>query len=487
VLKKLSQLLTTLLLGALLLVFSSISVQAAPSDPNIPEGFELVAASMGVRLYQKDYAQGTPDFLQVVDLSQGASLELLHGAVQQPRPGRGAYGGPDSRMNLESLEYYWKDLASSTPNPFCVTNGLFFYMQENPTRLPFPLKKDGEIVTDGYGGDQFPNQKLILEIWEDAVDIRKLSRQALYTSTAPDILAGLTQEANKRAKQYTGRTFVGVDDRNGDRRYEILLVYNTKTARQSDAAQVLTSAGANKVMMLDGGGSTQLICQGQRYVDSERWIPQALGVAGADVPALAADFGHDEWHVVTQGESVQATIRITNSGAVVWQPDQIKIMLSQTPRKRDEVFPVEQRVLPGEGLDFTWNAEPFSDWGIFRVGLSLVQENQVFTPQPARWAVVVLPENLKDREKDLKKEIERWKRSKDVSEVESLVVTWLKQELGDSQEPEDNNQPVVEDEIPQVVVGESAGMGIGKLICLPLLMLPFITAGLILLLRKRKF
>lgn len=485
-LKPLYRLLTTLLLGALLLVLSSTSVQAAPPDPDVPKGFELIAASMGVRLYQKDYKQGTPDFLQVVDLSLGANLQLLHGAIQQPRPGRGAYGGPDPKMNLESLEYFWKDFASSTPNPFCVTNGLFFYMQENPTRLPFPLKRDGQIVTDGYGGDQFPNQKLILEIWKDAVDIRKLSRQALYTSTAPNILAGLTQEANKRAKQYTGRTFVGVDDRDGDGRNEILLVYNTKTARQSDAAEMLTSAGANKVMMLDGGGSTQLICQGQRYVDSERWIPQVLGVAGADVPALAADFGLDEWHVTTQGESVQVTVQITNSGAIVWQPGQIKILLSQTPHKEGEIFPIEAQVLPGEGMDFTWDADTYSDWGIFRVSLSLVQEKQVFTPLPASLAVIVLPESLKDREEDLKQEIERWQASNDVRDVEARVVTWLKQELGDSQDSEDNFEPVLEGEIPQVKSGENAGVGIGKLICLPLLMLPFITAGLILVLRKRK-
>ena len=467
-----------------MLVISSSSAYAAPSDPNIPEGFELIAASMGVRLYQKDYEAGTPDFLQVVDLSQGASLELLHGAVQQPRPGRGAYGGPDPKMQLESLEYYWKDLASSTQNPFCVTNGLFFYMQENPTRLPFPLKKDGEIVTDGYGGDQFPNQKLMLEIWEDTVNIRKLSRQALYTSTAPDILAGLTQEANKRANQYTGRTFIGVDDKNGDRKYEILLVYNTKTARQSDAARVLTSAGAHKVMMLDGGGSTQLICQGVRYVDSERWIPQALGVAGADVPVLAAEFGLDEWHVITQGESLQVTIRVTNSGAAVWKPDQVQILLSQTPWEQDEVFPVQKQVLPGEGLDITWRPESFSDWGIFRAGVSMLKEFEIFPPQPVRLGVIVLPESLKDRDKDLHREIERWQQSEGAQDVEARIVDWLKQELGDSQELSDNPRPALEDEMPQV--RDSARVGISTLICLPLLMLPFFAAGLILFLRKRR-
>jgi hypothetical protein len=48
-----------------------------------------------------------------------------------------------------------------------------------------------------------------------------------------------------------------------------------------DAAQVLRDFGAEQVMMLDGGGSTQLSCKGEDYVSSDRLIPQALGVIGA--------------------------------------------------------------------------------------------------------------------------------------------------------------------------------------------------------------
>jgi hypothetical protein len=482
--KSRSRLLTQLLLFALLLIVPSLSARAAPSTPDVPQGFELISASMGVRLYQKDYEQGTPDFLQVVDLSKGASLELLHGAIQQPRLGRGAYGGPDPKMRLESLEYYWKDFASETSNPFCVTNGLFFYMPENPTRLPFPLKKDGEIVTDGYGGEQFPNQKLMLEIWQDTVDIRKLSRQALYSSTAPDILAGLTPDANKRANQYTGRTFVGVDDRNGDRQYEIFLVYNTKTARQSDAAQVLKNAGADKVMMLDGGGSTQLICQGNRYVDSDRLIPQALGVAGADVPVVAVEFTVDEWQVITQGESLQVEIPVTNAGASVWKPGQVQILISQKSWEQDEAFPIEAPVLPGEGTSFTWRTGEFSNWGIFRAQVSLVEGGQYFPPQPRNLGVVVLPKDLENRKADLLREIERWEQADDMQGMEERIVDWLKQELGASQEPIAESGAVFEDEVQPLQTEDRGRLRISTLICLPLLMLPFL-AGLVLLLRKR--
>jgi hypothetical protein len=153
-------------------------------------------------------------------------------------------------------------------------------MPESPTRLPFTLKVDGEIVSDGYGKEQFQGKKLMLELWDDHADIRVLSREALYDSSAPNIVAGLAEDAPKNIKKYVGRTFVAVVDEDGDGLYETVLIFSTRTARQLDAASVLRSFGAHKIMMLDGGGSTQLICRDQPIIASERLIPQAIGVRG---------------------------------------------------------------------------------------------------------------------------------------------------------------------------------------------------------------
>jgi len=51
-------------------------------------------------------------------------------------------------------------------------------------------------------------------------------------------------------------------------------------------------------MMLDGGGSTQLICQGNGYVNSERLLPQAIAVFAGDGSTNSAE-------VVQQVEFVQ--------------------------------------------------------------------------------------------------------------------------------------------------------------------------------------
>jgi hypothetical protein len=190
-------------------------------------------------------------------------------------------------------------------------------MPESPTRLSLPLKVNGEFITDGYAINEHVGNKLMLEIWPERADIRVLDGISLYSSTAPNILGGLTVEANKRARQRTGRTFVGVDDRDRNGMFETVLIFNTRTALQTDAEAVLKDFGAEKVIMLDGGGSTQLFCQGKSILYSERLIPQALGVfagnsevisqAGIDQNVLSQPSAVDESSVnsgdkVTDGE-----------------------------------------------------------------------------------------------------------------------------------------------------------------------------------------
>jgi len=287
-----------ILIAILALGMATLASVEAQTSPNpgiqpfglvIPDGFERQTSTFGVDLYRKNYPGGTPDFVQVVDFSKGAAIELLHGPIQENRQGKGAYGGDDPRIASRSLKQFWNELASSVTDPFCVVNGQFFYMPESPTRLPFPLKVDGEIVSDGYGKEQFQGKKLMLEMWEDHADIRVLSREALYESSAPNIIAGLAEDAPKNIKKYVGRTFVAVVDGQGDGLYETVLIFSTRTARQVDAASVLRSFGAAKIMMLDGGGSTQLICRDQPIIASERLIPQAIGVKGGVPPSPFSD------------------------------------------------------------------------------------------------------------------------------------------------------------------------------------------------------
>lgn len=271
-----------------LCVFGLLPTDGARADSTeniIPPGFTLIDSTYGIEMYRKDYRGGSPDFVQLINLSQGAKVIPLHGEIRDPGEGKGAFGGNDARFALRTMDQYWQSLANAEASAYCVTNGQFFLMGETPTRLPFPLKKDGEFLTDGYGKNEFVDRKLMLEIWDGKADIRPLTQAAFYSSTAPQIIAGLAEDANKRAAKYVGRTFVGVDDRDLNHEYETILILVTKSTRQVDAAEVLRSFGADKVMMLDGGGSAQLSCEGKAFVSSDRPIPQALGVIAGNESA----------------------------------------------------------------------------------------------------------------------------------------------------------------------------------------------------------
>jgi 5-bromo-4-chloroindolyl phosphate hydrolysis protein len=59
-------------------------------------------------------------------------------------------------------------------------------------------------------------------------------------------------------------------------------------AKQGHASDILREFGANKVMMLDGGRSTQLVCQKNRLVSwtsdwrKERTLPQTIATVAAN-------------------------------------------------------------------------------------------------------------------------------------------------------------------------------------------------------------
>ncbi len=243
-----------------------------------PPGFHLINSAPGISLYEKYYEGGNPDYVQIIDLEQGASLQLLYSEIKTPRIGRGVYGGDDPRLAYWTIEDFWNALSSEFTQAFCVSNGQFFFMKESPTRLPFPLKVDGEIISDGFAEQEFVGKKLLLAIWSDHAEILPLTKENFYSISAPDVIGGLSETANKAGKHFTGRTFIGLDDPDNDGRYQNIFLFNTKTARQVDAVAVLNSFGADKIMMLDGGGSTQLVCQGETIIASDRYIPQALGV-----------------------------------------------------------------------------------------------------------------------------------------------------------------------------------------------------------------
>lgn len=237
--------------------------------------FKVVFSEPGITLHHYD-----KDYVQEIDLSQGATVQLLSGVITDAGMGKGAYGGNEPLIARETLQQAWDAFSSTNQRAVCITNGQFFRNDDQAaTGLAFPVKANGTVLSEGYAGDtEYPDEQLMLLIYSDRADINTLDIRDLYSSEAPNIIAGLKPDADKGLNTETGRTFVGVKDKNSDGSSETLLIFTSPAATQYRAAEVLRYFGASEVIMLDGGGSTQLICNHTSYISSPRTIPQTIGV-----------------------------------------------------------------------------------------------------------------------------------------------------------------------------------------------------------------
>lgn len=440
---------------------------AAPDAPPAPGGFQLIDAGRGIWLYRKPYTNGSPDYVQVFDLSQGAHVELLHGEITEARPNKGSYGGPDPRMKSPALETYWREISTRSPQAFCVINGGFFYMPEYPTRLAFPLKVDGEMITEGWGIETYMDQKLLLELWDGRAEIQPLSKESLYNTDAPNILGGLAENANKRAKYAVGRTFAGIADRDDDGLNETVLFLSTSTALQSGAANVLRDFGAKRVMMLDGGGSTQLLCRSGWHVRSDRPIPQAVAIFAGKPPDMAAEVIHSPgWQVLIEGERMPFKVELRNTGAITWTEKTVQFVINPGPLTIGQAIQLQTGPTPpGATTVFSATLPAFHDAGVQSVQISWRVTNQVdeFAGAPLRLRAVVLPPDLADQRQTVEQALIEWS-AESPQGVETRAIEWLAQHMPTFTPIEPSAAPTASD----------AQISLQDVIWIPALMLPVV-------------
>ena len=454
---------------------------ASPTPPaGLPGGFYLLDAAPAIQLYRKDYANGTPDFVQVIDLSQGARLVLMHGEITEPRPNKGVYGGADPRMTSLAIQTYWQQMRAAAPEAFCVTNGTFFYMPEYPTRLAFPLKVNGQIITDGWGIDTYIGEKQLLELWPERAAISEMNAENLNNSVAPDIVGGLTEEANKRAKRAVGRTFFGIDDRDGDGQYETLLTLNTSTAVQTGAAQVLRDFGADQVIMLDGGGSTQLLCRSGWHIRSDRPIPQAIAIYSAAPPPVAAKLlNQPGWQVLAPGEGYPIELKLQNTGIVSWTAATTRLALDLGTAGGFIELKPEGETLPGQTAVFRTTAPPPSQPGVIEqpVRWSIAYAGKTYPGESLQLQVVALPLALAGQREALQVELRTWMKDHP-AETAARAQAWLDERLLPPPTPSQAPTPTA---APQAAPTPSYAWG---LLLVPLLMCPGMVVLVVIVARR---
>lgn len=412
----------------LAVTFMADAAGVVAQEVQVPAGFYPLASATGVELYRKDYAGGNPDYVQMVDLSRGGKVSLRHAGINDPGAGGGAYGGANPTFNRDILVDAWDVFRTQDADAFCITNGGFFSTDVNPTPLAFPLKVDGVIVSDGYAGNEYPDQKLMLEVWDDHVDIRPISLEALYTSQAPSILGGLSEDADKSPEDYIGRTFAGVldSDRNGI--FESLLIFNSQTTRQADAARVLRNFGAEKVIMLDGGSSTQLVCQGTSYIGSMRAVPQFLAVSSQPSSPFAVEVKEKPlFPVLVEGENLQVEVKLRNSGYEIWRAAEVQLVNVKNPLGAEERQWLPADVLPGDTVQLTWMTQTFTRWGVHTSQWILSRGGERFAGEDVTFTVIVIPKELEDQRRDLEAKISQWAEDQ-MNDLEGLIREWISQQ-----------------------------------------------------------
>jgi murein DD-endopeptidase MepM/ murein hydrolase activator NlpD len=145
---------------------------------------------------------------------------------------------------------------------YCVANGSYW---EPNKKLTFSYIKDGKLVTKGEKlAGSFATRALYLTSSTAEVS------STIKTSFEGDMIVGLVPDESNLDNR--GTTLVGV---NGT---DVYIVVVKGTVAQ--AMKELTDRGVSKdnVVMLDGGGSSQLSCTGKDLIKSDRPIPQGIGV-----------------------------------------------------------------------------------------------------------------------------------------------------------------------------------------------------------------
>jgi Phosphodiester glycosidase len=258
---------------ALLVFGSPVETTTAKAAVPIPAGFRLILSDVGVRVYQKDYAGGSPDYVTILDLRRG-TLRNFTGNVSN-----------NETIFPRTLGRFWTDAVAQNTygrKAKVALNGTFFAVKDQrvPTAegIAFGLKADWWRMSYGYAvQSEYPNLIRTLAFDSDfgSSSIQPYSR-GTFDSGIPNVVGGLDPTANKDKYSNIPRTFVGVRDDNNDGHSETVIFFSSAYATQAWAVKILESFGAGSKMMLDGGGSTGLIVDGVTKINPQRQLPQVF-------------------------------------------------------------------------------------------------------------------------------------------------------------------------------------------------------------------
>jgi Phosphodiester glycosidase len=217
----------------------------------------------GIKMWTNRSIKGNPHVIEI-DLSK-AELRSLSG--------KPTADGKVSQLNFS--EFATANQQKKLPK--VMINGTFFQEYDKPTGIAFGLKQNRQVITYGYGLNEFPDKTLTVTWSQGRISIDPYSRRT-FNGAMPNVVGLLAADAGKNADKPLARTFIGTKDLREDSAYRTVLLFSSTSASQSEATATLKKFGAEQVGMLDGGSSTGLMIDGKVIIQPKTKLPQAIGV-----------------------------------------------------------------------------------------------------------------------------------------------------------------------------------------------------------------
>ncbi len=247
----------------------------------VPSGYSLVKSKKGCRLYRKSISGGGAYYVQEINLDT-ATLQLLREVTEGDFASSNT---PSPLFRKASVASFWSSY-NLVGRKFSMVNASFFgpgALQSincsTQAELTYPAKQGAAIFSCGYNNG-VSSRRFVYSSSTKTANVLTVPAitQPTYANMVSSIgsntlvLGGMTFPTNTTTDS---RTAIGVSS-TGKKVY----IFSSQTpASYSSVSSALTSFGASssKLILLDGGGSTQLVCDGTNYTPSQsRCVPLVL-------------------------------------------------------------------------------------------------------------------------------------------------------------------------------------------------------------------
>lgn len=237
-------------------------------------GFTEVSSAPGVGVYRKGN-----DYLLVIRPREGGRLTTELGPL--------VLSGGQMMYGRKNVPAWWATLKADE-SVLAAFNGQFFDMSDaSAAPLAFSVKTAGTTERGYADKTEYPGAKAMLVLGQDGHSVVPYKDDAdqLAAADAPHAVVGLLWWADKSPRARIARTLVGVSPR-GD-----TYVFVSPAATQRYAMAILRRFGVrtSDMLMLDGGGSSQLVTRAagqtvpvKRARQILRKVPQVMVVRSAE-------------------------------------------------------------------------------------------------------------------------------------------------------------------------------------------------------------